>query len=477
MGKFDVVMLRYLSAEEFRVLMAIEMGQKNHEIVPLSLIASIAALRSGGCHKVLKELVRHKLVCFEHGKISGYRLTFLGYDFQALKAMVARKTVASVGNQIGVGKESDIFIAADEDGEQFVLKFHRLGRNSFRAIKNNRDYMKNRKSASWLYMSRLSAMKEYAYMKALYDNGFPVPKPRDFNRHTVAMDLVPGFPLCQVHDIEDLQQVYDDIMNLIMRLGSYGLIHSDFNEFNLMLDDDDKITLIDFPQMVSTSHPNAEYYFDRDVNCIRIFFKRRFDFESVEYPKFCDLKRVQSLDNEVKASGFSKEIQEFDEILDEIENDDEERKTNELEETNEKAINSLAEPKLENENDASCSSVAQNNPLLNDSVQDTSARDDELYTDELADQFDSDLCITNNKAFKAFRDKPIVKDEYDSDECDKVSVTTSTIMDPKQVRAKVRGSLLKKQKTEARRIRKSGESALKTATMRDIKEDIKSHFD
>ena len=25
------------------------------------------------------------------------------------------------------------------------------------------------------------------------------------------------------------------------------------------------VTLIDFPQMVSTSHSNAEYYFDRDV--------------------------------------------------------------------------------------------------------------------------------------------------------------------------------------------------------------------
>jgi len=133
-------------------------------------------------------------------------------------------------------------------------------------------------------------MKEYAYMKALYDNKFPVPKPRDFNRHTVAMDLVPGYPLCQIHELEDAQQVYDDIMNLIVLLGNYGLIHSDFNEFNLMLSDEDKVTLIDFPQMVSTSHANAEFYFDRDVNCVRAFFKRRFNFESDEYPKFEDLK-------------------------------------------------------------------------------------------------------------------------------------------------------------------------------------------
>jgi len=32
----------------------------------------------------------------------------------------------------------------------------------------------------------------------------------------------------------------------------HGLIHSDFNEFNLIIGDDEKMTIIDFPQMVST---------------------------------------------------------------------------------------------------------------------------------------------------------------------------------------------------------------------------------
>lgn len=130
------------------------------------------------------------------------------------------------------------------------------------------------------------------FQKALYDNGFPVPKPLDFNRHTVVMQLVQGYPLCQIHDLTDVQQVFDDIMNLIVHLANYGLIHSDFNEFNLMLSDTDKITLIDFPQMVSTSHVNAEFYFDRDVQCIREFFKRRFSFESELYPKFSDIKYI-----------------------------------------------------------------------------------------------------------------------------------------------------------------------------------------
>lgn len=48
-------------------------------------------------------------------------------------------------------------------------------------------------------------------------------------------------------------------MELIVKLGSYGLIHCDFNEFNLIVNEDDKVTVIDFPQMVSISHPNAQW--------------------------------------------------------------------------------------------------------------------------------------------------------------------------------------------------------------------------
>ena len=68
------------------------------------------------------------------------------------------------------------------------------------------------------------------------------------------------FPRCQVHDLEDPSVVYSDLMELIVLLASYGLIHCDFNEFNLMINSKDQVTVIDFPQMVSTSHINAEWY-------------------------------------------------------------------------------------------------------------------------------------------------------------------------------------------------------------------------
>ncbi|CEF64700.1 Serine/threonine-protein kinase RIO2 [Strongyloides ratti] len=309
MGRFNVGLLRYLQPDDFRVLLAVEMGLKNHEFVPLPLIATVAGIHRGATSKTLMELCKYQLVSYECGKsYDGYRLTNLGYDFLALRALRSRESVSAVGNQIGVGKESDIYIGGDKDLNDVVLKFHRLGRTSFRKIKDKRDYHNKRQHASWLYLSRLSALKEFTFLGALYSRKFPVPKPIDCCRHLVVMGLVDGITLADVGELKDPEVLYDKLMNLIVRLARHGLIHGDFNEFNLMVKKDEEPIMIDFPQMISIDHPNAEYYFMRDVNCIRDFFKRRFNYESELAPSMKDIERIHNLDAELSASGFTKQM-------------------------------------------------------------------------------------------------------------------------------------------------------------------------
>ena len=50
---------------DFNFTFQVEMGMKNHELVPPSLVASIADLKHGGTHKILRELSKHKLLCYE----------------------------------------------------------------------------------------------------------------------------------------------------------------------------------------------------------------------------------------------------------------------------------------------------------------------------------------------------------------------------------------------------------------------------
>lgn len=281
-------MLKYLSKTDFRVLTAVEMGQKNHELVPTQLIESIAKIRNENVHKVLSLLLKHKLIAHEKKQYDGYKLTYLGYDFLALKTFMNRNLIEAIGPRMGVGKESDIHVCQQPDGTFVILKLHRLGRISFRTVKNNRDYLQGRKHGSWQYIARLAALKEFAYMRALKERDFPVPTPIDVNRHCILMSKVEARPFLAVHDLINPHNVIETLMHLIVRLAQAGLIHGDFNEFNLLVNDKDEVTLIDFPQMVAVTHPNASYYFDRDVKCIKDLFRKRWDIDVVEAPTLED---------------------------------------------------------------------------------------------------------------------------------------------------------------------------------------------
>ncbi|KAG0094012.1 hypothetical protein BGZ93_009418 [Podila epicladia] len=466
--KLDAKVLRYMSAEDFRVLTATEMGSKNHEVVPSTLITQIAQLRHGGSHKILSELARRNLVAkVQHIKYDGYRLTYGGYDYLALKTFCHRNSVYSVGNQIGVGKESDIYIVANEEERQMVLKIQRLGRVSFRTIKSKRDYLKNRKSASWMYMSKLAAMKEYAFMKVLHENGFPVPEPIDQSRHCIVMELIDAFPLRQITEVANPGKLYSSLMNLIVKLASYGLIHGDFNEFNILIRDNGEAVLIDFPQMISIDHPNAEYYFNRDVECIRVFFKRRFQYESLLYPKFkLDTERQFDLDVQVAASGFTKkqqqELEKFQEeeqkLAEELgedaykDSDDGEEESDEEEESEEE---SEEEDDGEGEEDAkgseeipaigklSLANLSQLDEQSGPSSKHSSYQgsNDEDEDDEEDDSVGSLEGPINNRGFKAYRDlKPKVAGSIAGSTRSRVTKSTGP-MSAEDIKARVAANL------------------------------------
>ncbi|GMF56263.1 unnamed protein product [[Candida] boidinii] len=185
-----------------------------------------------------------------------------------------------------------------------------------------------------MYLSRLAAGKEYEFMNILYDNGFTVPRPYDYSRHCVLMERIIGYPMRQLREHYNHKLLYSQLMQFIVKLGNNGLIHCDFNEYNIMIKDDGTydpetelgFIVIDFPQCISIEHPDADFYFKRDVECIRRFFSRRLKYDpksdstmldtdgfgdgyKYAYPVFKrDVKRIGDLDIQVKASGYNKKL-------------------------------------------------------------------------------------------------------------------------------------------------------------------------
>jgi len=517
MGKLNVTMLRYLTKEDYRVLTAVEMGMKNHELVPGSLIASIASIRGGGVHKILKELSKNRLVSYERGnRYDGYRLTNQGYDYLAIKTLVSRGVIQAFGNQIGTGKESNIYVVGRpaEDGDtgpglDACMKLHRLGRTCFRKVREKRDYHKGRRSMNWLYLSRISATKEFAYMKALKDRGFPIPTPIDFNRHCIVMDLVQGYLLQNINEVDDPAELYSKLMNLLLKFAGVGVIHGDYNEFNIMLDEEGNPVIIDFPQMVSTAHPDAKYYFERDVNCVRDFFKRRFNFVSESAPTFEDVERVDALDAEVAASGVTKQMEKdlrMEYGIDEEEDSEEDNESEDEEESDGDSDDLLeeveAEDNIENlkkDVEASMKLTDKDMSVLK-FLQNCGETENSEYTEEIVKNLDNDKASKIEIIPSAETIPPaandnddLVEDEETDVVCDLTDVTskfhqnraetrsitssTSTIH-PDIVKARVKQSLEKRgKKGQARRQIAKGEASAKTRTRRDTKQIISTSSD
>lgn len=59
--------------------------------------------------------------------------------------------------------------------------------------------------------------------------------PVDMNRNAIVMELMDATPLNRVQEIDRPDKVYNTLMELIVRLANHGLVHCDFNEFNLMI--------------------------------------------------------------------------------------------------------------------------------------------------------------------------------------------------------------------------------------------------
>jgi len=155
-------------------------------------------------------------------------------------------------------------------------------------------------------------LKEFAFMQALHAHGFPTPVPIDHNRHIVAMNRIDGSPMAQLQagSMQDSEAVFANCLAILRRLAECGLVHCDFNEFNLMVDAAGKVTLIDFPQMVSTNHVNAEDLFNRDMRGLAKFFAMKMHYvpDEDQILRLENISVVEAhLDEQVRASGFSKE--------------------------------------------------------------------------------------------------------------------------------------------------------------------------
>lgn len=263
--------VRSLHAYELRILLTLERLMRRYQWVPLEALKAATKFSEAELSYRLGRLIAMDMVRYEKVPYEGYALVFNGYDTLALHTLTRRGTVQALGTLIGVGKESEVYEAMGLG--VVVLKFHRVGQRSFQSARLKRGYMPEAGHCPWIFASSNSAKMEYDALKTLHP-AVSVPLPIDQNRHVVAMSFVPGVNLSRA-TLAEPETVLDDILDNIREAYRLGIVHGDLSEFNVMVDEG-QCWLIDWPQWVETSHPNAGETLARDIENILQYFKRKY---------------------------------------------------------------------------------------------------------------------------------------------------------------------------------------------------------
>ena len=92
------------------------------------------------------------------------------------------------------------------------------------------------------------------------------------------MGMIEGDQLSKYKEIGDPEKVLKEILrNVSKAYVKAHVIHGDLSEYNIILQPDGHILIIDWPQYVKTDHANAEELLERDLKNVLTFFSRKFN--------------------------------------------------------------------------------------------------------------------------------------------------------------------------------------------------------
>jgi RIO kinase 2 len=224
----------------------------------------------------LEELEKRHLV---GSSGENYILYAPALDMLALKHYADMDYAISLGKLIAKGKESDVYEVLSATSDLYALKFFRLGRTSFRDVRRKRA-SGGSETNTWLKSNYNAAKHEFAALARLADVTENVPRAVDVNRHTVLLEELPGVRLSNRPELNDASKILSNIVETIRdayRLAK--MINGDLSEYNI-LTDGERVWLIDWPQWVPPTHPNAKEILRHDVDTVLKFFSRAYGVES-----------------------------------------------------------------------------------------------------------------------------------------------------------------------------------------------------
>jgi RIO kinase 1 len=187
---------------------------------------------------------------------------------------------------ISTGKEANVYFGVNEDGSNVAVKVYKTSILGFRdrdeyvdgEYRFRHGYCKSNPRK----MVSLWAEKEQRNLIRLRNAGIHCPSVLKCTRNVLVMSLV-GVPGRAAPRLKDVSRepsigwlgVYLDVIRSMRKMFQVcKLVHGDLSEYNMLLDDSDKVFVIDVSQSVGLDHPRSLEFLKRDCFNINAFFER-----------------------------------------------------------------------------------------------------------------------------------------------------------------------------------------------------------
>jgi RIO kinase 2 len=262
--------LKSLKDEEWRTLAGLERASAGKGTSDVRRLSRAGKLPVERVEFAVDELLRKGLV---QKRGAGFGLSREGVEALALKDYVRRDLISAIGAAIAKGKESDVFEALTEEGTTYALKFFKIGRTSFTRVRKSRP-AEGAEFRNWLTANYEAAKREYTALRRLEGLSECFPRAVAFSRSSVLLQELSGVRLSQRPPLEDPSALLLAVLGAVrVAYAEAGLVNGDLSEYNI-LTDGRSAWLIDWPQAVEATHPNAPRLLDHDVRTVVSFFRR-----------------------------------------------------------------------------------------------------------------------------------------------------------------------------------------------------------
>ena len=178
------------------------------------------------------------------------------------------------------GKESRIYHGIDSNGDEVAVKIYLTSSSIFR--QGRLKYIRGDPRFKDVPHDTQSlveqwALKEFKNLKLAKEAELAVPNPIYVEKNVLLLQFIGkdgvSAPRLREVRLQAAASWYDKILEMLKILYEKAkLVHGDLSEYNILVPDGYPV-LIDFAQAVTTEHPEAREFLERDIANLNHYFK------------------------------------------------------------------------------------------------------------------------------------------------------------------------------------------------------------